>query len=164
MAHSEADVGLAWRCDLHPRGSSLDARILPRQPRSLDRRVDGAALRCVLPRGRPASARLLCSPPGTNGGMQPCCSLLVMLESQLHIHFGVRDLIVFVCHCRGVAWWTEPPPQPPSPSSLPPDSDRVCLPPGAALPSVLSRCLGSLCYMICCWRTAPASARLPRSR
>lgn len=46
-----------------------------------------------------------------------------MLESRLHISFCVRDLIVFVCHCRqinsGVAWRTDPPPQPPSPLSVP---------------------------------------------
>lgn len=66
--------------------------------------------------------------PGTNGGMQRCYSLLVMLESQLHISFCVRDLIAFVCHCRqincGVAWRTEPPPQPPSPLSVPPASHQ----------------------------------------
>ena len=46
-----------------------------------------------------------------------------MLESQLHISFCVRNLIVFVCHRRqincGVARRTEPPPQPPSPLSVP---------------------------------------------
>lgn len=47
-----------------------------------------------------------------------------MLESELCIiSFCVRDLIVFVCHCRqincGVVWRTEPPPQPPSPLSVP---------------------------------------------
>lgn len=77
------------------------------------------------------------SAPGTNGGMQRCYSLLVMLESQFHISFCVRDLIVFVCHCcqinSGVAWRTEPPPLPPSPLSVPPDSHhsqlaRVYLP------------------------------------
>lgn len=60
---------------------------------------------------------------GTNGGMQRCYSLLVMLESQVLISFCVRDLIVFVCHCRqincGVTWRTDPPPQPPSPLSVP---------------------------------------------
>lgn len=49
-----------------------------------------------------------------------------MLESQLLISFCVRDLIVFVCHCRqincGVVWRTEPPPPPPSPLSVPPAS------------------------------------------
>lgn len=74
---------------------------------------------------------------GTNGGIQWCSSLLVMLESQLHISFCVRDLIVFVCHRRqincGVAWRTEPHPPIPSPLSVPPASHhslltRVCLP------------------------------------
>ena len=69
--------------------------------------------------------------------MQRRYSLLVMLESQLHLSFCVRDLIAFVCHCcqinRGVGWRTEPPPQPPSPSSVPPASHhsqlaRVYLP------------------------------------
>lgn len=69
--------------------------------------------------------------PGTNGGMQWCYSLLVMLESQRHISFCVRDLIAFVCHCRqincGVVWRTESPPYPPSPSSVPPDSHHSLL-------------------------------------
>lgn len=60
-----------------------------------------------------------------------------MLESQLHISFCVRDLIVFVCHHRqincGVVWRTELPPHPPSPLSVPPASHhsqlaRVYLP------------------------------------
>lgn len=50
--------------------------------------------------------------------MQRYNSVLVMLESHLHISFCVRALIVFVCPCRQtncrVVWRTRLPPQPPS--------------------------------------------------
>lgn len=64
--------------------------------------------------------------PGTNGRLQRCYSLLVMLESKLHISFCVRDLIVIVCQRHqincGVEWRTDPPPPSPSPLSVPPAS------------------------------------------
>lgn len=93
--------------------------------------------------------------PGTNGGMPWCYCSLVMLESQLHISFCVRDLIVFVCHRRqincGVAWQTEPPPPTPSPSSVPPASPhsqltRVCLPLLSCPPLSLQLCLSPAPY------------------
>lgn len=63
---------------------------------------------------------------GTNGQIQWCYSLLVMLESQPNISFCVRDLIVFVCQSHqincGVEWRTEPRPPSPSPLSVPPAS------------------------------------------
>lgn len=75
--------------------------------------------------------------PATNGRIQWCYPLLVMLESQPNISFRVRDLIVFVCQRHqincGVVWRTEPPPPSPSPLSVPPAShiselSRFCLP------------------------------------
>lgn len=102
--------------------------------------------------------------PGSNGGMQRCYSLLVMLESELHIiSFCVTDLTVFVCHCRqincGVVWRTEPPPQPPSPSSVPPTSlhsllARVYLPLSCCPPLVVkssrSRSRATYCLLSSC--------------
>lgn len=90
----------------------------------------------LLSRFRPS--RFPTQQPGTNGGMQRFYSSLVMLESPLCVSFCVRDPGVFVCHrCQidcGVAWRTEPPSQPPSPSSVPPASHHsqlasVYLPP-----------------------------------
>lgn len=64
--------------------------------------------------------------PGTNGRIRWFHSLLVMLESKLHISFRVRDLVVFVCQRHqincGVEWRTDPPPPSPSPLSVPPAS------------------------------------------
>lgn len=95
--------------------------------------------RCTVsfPRSHFTPSGLSTQRSGTNGGIRWCSSSLVMLESQLHLSFCVRDRIVFVCHRRqincGVVWRTELRPPIPSPSSVPPASHRslltrVCLP------------------------------------
>lgn len=94
--------------------------------------------RCTVsfPRSHFTPSGLSTQRSGTNGGIRWCSSSLVMLESQLHLSFCVRDRIVFVCHRRqincGVVWRTELRPPIPSPSSVPPASHcslltRVCL-------------------------------------